>query len=104
MTARAQSRRRLTDAAATTIMAASATVILPLVFYFWLWFMSIGGSGRPNAALDIYAAIWSGVALIVAISNFRTTLRIYKGGEASKLPLILLVSVAFVATCPEWFY
>jgi hypothetical protein len=97
-------KEAITQGIASTIMFASAIVLLPLLFYSILWLLALLTPERINPNLDLYASVWSFAALVAALYNFREARLIIKSFDLSKLLIILLVSGGFIMSCPEWFY
>jgi hypothetical protein len=90
---------------ATVILALSIAVILPLIAYFLLWVMALLTPQRLDPKLDIYATVWSLIALWISVFNIRQTKHSLRGKDItykSALPLVL--SLIMLMTCPEWFY
>ncbi len=79
----------------------SLLVTPPLAFYFFLWSLSVSVPGRLNPALDVYAAIWSAVAIGAAVYNIYVVRGVTKGRDPSALFVVGLVSVACVISCSE---
>ncbi len=97
--------RLFAKAISLLVLFGSVSVFFPLLFYLWLCGTSLFMPQRLDRMLDVYSTLWSLAALVITIFNFRETVRPINNEEVStKLPIVVILSVFALATCPGLFF
>ena len=93
----------LIQAVSWAVLLASILVVLPLLLYGFLWLLALKTVYRSNLSMDLYAALWSCIAVFIALYHCRVAFKLLGQPESKRLIYMLATSALIGVSCPAWY-